>query len=67
MSLKWKNRSARLIKEIQNSRADIICLQEVDTDKALTFWKVELEKIGYETRFLTKKSNGVMMGFLKDK
>lgn len=66
-SIKWKPRAAKLIKEIETAQSDIICLQEIDTEKSMNFWRLELSKLGYETRFLTRKSNGVMMGFLKTK
>jgi mRNA deadenylase 3'-5' endonuclease subunit Ccr4 len=47
--------------------ADIICLQEIDTDKALSFWKQQLDKLGYEIKFLTRKTNGLIIGFLRNK
>ncbi|TID30331.1 hypothetical protein CANINC_001033 [Pichia inconspicua] len=49
--LKWQKRSKVLLKEIKDYDCDIMCLQEVDFVQYKTFWRPELEKLGYHTKF----------------
>lgn len=49
--LKWHKRSKVLIKEIKDYDCDVMCLQEVDFAQYKTFWRPELEKIGYNSKF----------------
>lgn len=46
-SLHWQYRKRNLLKEILGYRADILCLQEVQSDHYLDFWAPELQKAGY--------------------
>ncbi|KAG0680799.1 hypothetical protein C6P40_003953 [Pichia californica] len=49
--LKWQKRSKVLIQELKDYDCDVLCLQEVDFVQYKTFWRPELEKLGYETKF----------------
>lgn len=49
--LKWSNRSKILIQEIKNYNCDILCLQEVDLIQHKSFWKPQLESVGFHTKF----------------
>lgn len=49
--LKWQKRSKVLIQELKDYECDILCLQEVDFVQYKTFWRPELEKLGYDTKY----------------
>lgn len=49
--LKWQKRSKVLIQELRDYDCDLLCLQEVDSLQYKTFWRPELEKLGYYTKF----------------
>jgi RNA exonuclease NGL2 len=49
--LKWKTRCKVLIQEIKDYDCEILCLQEVDYDHYKSFWRPELEKLGYYIKY----------------
>jgi RNA exonuclease NGL2 len=63
--LKWQKRSKVLIQEIKDYDCDILCLQEVDFVQYKTFWRPELEKLGYHTKFNRgmDKNHGISIFF----
>ncbi|GMM36574.1 RNA exonuclease [Saccharomycopsis crataegensis] len=66
-ALKWNNRSAVLLQEIQFYNPDIMCLQEVDAIQFQSFWKLEFEKMGYHHEYYRygKKNHGVAIIYSK--
>lgn len=65
-----KYRCPRIIEEIESLNADIICLQEVDVELYKEFYKVNLEKLGYEcviTLTNTYRTVTLLTGYKKDK
>jgi CCR4-NOT transcription complex subunit 6 len=46
-SLHWNYRKRNLLREMLAYKADILCLQEVQSDHFLEFWQPELQKAGY--------------------
>lgn len=56
MFLLPKYRSPRIIEEIRNVNADFVCLQEVDTDLYMEYYKTNLENLGY-TCIINKATN----------
>ncbi|KAL5019281.1 hypothetical protein ScPMuIL_005003 [Solemya velum] len=52
--LNWEYRKKGIIEEIRNCSADIISLQEVETDQFYTFFLPELKRDGYEGIFSPK-------------
>eukprot|EP00195_Chlamydomonas_chlamydogama_P016392 CAMPEP_0202900342 /NCGR_PEP_ID=MMETSP1392-20130828/11166_1 /ASSEMBLY_ACC=CAM_ASM_000868 /TAXON_ID=225041 /ORGANISM="Chlamydomonas chlamydogama, Strain SAG 11-48b" /LENGTH=568 /DNA_ID=CAMNT_0049586715 /DNA_START=168 /DNA_END=1874 /DNA_ORIENTATION=- len=46
-SLHWHYRKKNLLRELLTYKADILCLQEVQSDHYLEFWAPELQKAGY--------------------
>lgn len=46
-SLHWQYRKRNLLRELLAYKADILCLQEVQSDHYLDFWAPELAKAGY--------------------
>lgn len=63
--LKWQKRSKVLIQEMKDYECDIMCLQEVDFIQYKSFWRPELEKLGYQTKFNrgADKNHGVSIFF----
>lgn len=59
--LKWQKRSKILIQELKDYDCDILCLQEVDFVQYKSFWRPELEKLGYLTKYHrgSDKNHGV--------
>lgn len=59
--LKWHKRSKIIFQELKDYNCDILCLQEVDYIQHKTFWRPELEKLGYQTKFNRghEKNHGV--------
>jgi len=53
-ALKWKTRKGKLLAEVIQSQADIICFQECDVPFYNSFWKVELNKLNYSSQFKSK-------------
>lgn len=49
--LKWQKRSKVLFQELKDYDCDILCLQEVDFVQYKSFWRPELEKLGYHTKY----------------
>ena len=45
--LHWHYRKRNLLREILQLKADILCLQEVQSDHYLDFWAPELQRAGY--------------------
>lgn len=45
--LNWHYRKQNLLRELIAYKADILCLQEVQSDHYLDFWAPELQKAGY--------------------
>ncbi|TXG52804.1 hypothetical protein EZV62_021973 [Acer yangbiense] len=54
-ALAWDYRRKNLLSEIIEYNADIICLQEVQSDHFENFFKPELTKLGYSVMFKAKK------------
>lgn len=52
--LKWKNRREILLREMKESKSDIICLQECDSNFYSTYWRPNLEKLGYKSKYKAK-------------
>lgn len=50
-ALKWATRSQILLAEMKHYDADILCLQELDYIQYNSFWKSELSKLGYNSKF----------------
>ncbi|ODQ44410.1 hypothetical protein PICMEDRAFT_18319 [Pichia membranifaciens NRRL Y-2026] len=63
--LKWHKRSKVLFQELRDYDCDILCLQEVDFVQYKSFWRPELEKLGYQTKFQrgADKNHGVSVFF----
>lgn len=58
-------RSQRIIKEIEMSNSDIICLEEMDHYESL--YKKALEKQGYECNLCYRRGiDAILIGFKKD-
>lgn len=53
-ALKWKYRRTNLLKEISSIGCDIVCLQECDSHFFVTFWRPNMEKLGYHGEFKSK-------------
>ncbi|XLR25915.1 hypothetical protein HN51_039145 [Arachis hypogaea] len=60
-ALSWLYRRQNLLREIVGYRADIICLQEVQSDHYEEFFAPELDKHGYYGLY-KKKTNEVFLG-----
>ncbi|XP_052173430.1 carbon catabolite repressor protein 4 homolog 1-like [Diospyros lotus] len=55
-ALSWPYRRQNLLREIVGYRADIVCLQEVQSDHFEEFFAPELDKHGYQALFKRKTS-----------
>ena len=55
-ALHWENRAERLLREFKDSKADILCLQEVQSNHYDTFYLPKLQKMGFQG--LYKKRTG---------
>nr|GMD90542.1 carbon catabolite repressor protein 4 homolog 1-like [Ipomoea batatas] len=55
-ALSWTYRRQNLLREIVGYRADIVCLQEVQSDHFEEFFAPELDKHGYQALFKRKTS-----------
>ncbi|KAK2990683.1 hypothetical protein RJ640_029358 [Escallonia rubra] len=55
-ALSWPYRRQNLLREIVGYRADIVCLQEVQSDHFEEFFSPELDKHGYQALFKRKTS-----------
>lgn len=53
-ALSWQYRRQNLLREIVGYRADIVCLQEVQSDHFEEFFAPELDKHGYEALYKKK-------------
>ncbi|KAL5545401.1 hypothetical protein UlMin_005088 [Ulmus minor] len=60
-ALSWPYRRQNLLREIVGYRADIVCLQEVQSDHFEEFFAPELDKHGYHATY-KKKTNEVYSG-----
>ncbi|XP_010549782.1 PREDICTED: carbon catabolite repressor protein 4 homolog 1 [Tarenaya hassleriana] len=60
-ALSWQYRRQNLLREIVGYRADIVCLQEVQSDHFEEFFGPELDKHGYQALF-KRKTNEVFSG-----
>ncbi|KAK4749249.1 hypothetical protein SAY87_026698 [Trapa incisa] len=60
-ALSWAYRKQNLLREIVGYHADIVCLQEVQTDHFEEFFEPELDKHGYEALF-KRRTNEVYPG-----
>lgn len=67
-ALKWYRRSRVLQYEFKHYNADVLCLQEIDYIQYQSFWKEELEKLGYDSQFHRKpsKNHGVSIAWKRD-
>ncbi|ODV86568.1 hypothetical protein CANARDRAFT_230382 [[Candida] arabinofermentans NRRL YB-2248] len=66
--LKWNKRSPILLDELKHYDCDIMCLQEVDFIQFNNYWKVQLAKLGYLSKYYRSgdKNHGVCI-FYKEK
>jgi len=53
-ALSWEYRRTKIMEEIKHYSADIICLQEVETEQFYTFFQPELLRDGYDGVFAPK-------------
>jgi len=53
-ALSWEYRKKYILSDIKKNSADILCLQEVETDQFYNFFQPELAKEGYEGIFAPK-------------
>lgn len=53
-ALSWEYRRTKIMEEIKHYSADIICLQEVETEQFYTFFQPELLRDGYDGIFAPK-------------
>ncbi|XP_033122341.1 CCR4-NOT transcription complex subunit 6-like [Anneissia japonica] len=60
-ALDWEYRRKGIMDEIINNSADIICLQEVETDQYFNFFLLQLKQHGYDGVF-SPKSRAKTMG-----
>ncbi|XP_023527597.1 carbon catabolite repressor protein 4 homolog 1-like [Cucurbita pepo subsp. pepo] len=60
-ALSWPYRRQNLLREIVGYRADIICLQEVQSDHFMEFFAPELDKHGYQALY-KRKTNELYNG-----
>ncbi|KAE8645782.1 hypothetical protein Csa_017169 [Cucumis sativus] len=60
-ALSWPYRRQNLLREIVGYRADIICLQEVQSDHFVEFFAPELDKHGYQALY-KRKTNEIYNG-----
>ncbi|KAJ9184647.1 hypothetical protein P3X46_004351 [Hevea brasiliensis] len=60
-ALSWPYRRQNLLREIVGYRADIVCLQEVQSDHYEEFFAPELDKHGYQALY-KRKTNEVYSG-----
>ncbi|ONH95672.1 hypothetical protein PRUPE_7G084300 [Prunus persica] len=60
-ALSWPYRKQNLLREIVGYRADIVCLQEVQSDHFEEFFAPELDKHGYQALY-KRKTNEVFTG-----
>ncbi|KAK6244036.1 hypothetical protein QUC31_010445 [Theobroma cacao] len=60
-ALSWPYRRQNLLREIVGYRADIVCLQEVQSDHFEEFFAPELDKHGYQALY-KRKTNEVYTG-----
>ncbi|CAN7052334.1 hypothetical protein IGI04_027596 [Brassica rapa subsp. trilocularis] len=60
-ALSWTYRRQNLLREIVKYHADIVCLQEVQSDHFDEFFAPELDKHGYQALF-KRKTNEVFVG-----
>lgn len=60
-ALSWPYRRQNLLREIVGYRADIVCLQEVQSDHFEEFFAPELDKHGYQALY-KRKTNEVYSG-----
>ncbi|PIN07168.1 Glucose-repressible alcohol dehydrogenase transcriptional effector CCR4 [Handroanthus impetiginosus] len=63
-ALSWTYRRQNLLREIVGYRADIVCLQEVQSDHFEEFFAPELDKHGYQALF-KRKTTEVFAGNIK--
>lgn len=54
--LHWHYRKRNLLRELLSHKADILCLQEVQSDHYLDFWAPELQRAGYVAIYKKKTS-----------
>lgn len=62
--LETKYRAPRIIAEIENLNADVLCLQECDHDLFLGFYKANLESLGYNTIFNIVNTNRIVTNII---
>ncbi|KAJ0255510.1 Carbon catabolite repressor protein 4 2 [Hirschfeldia incana] len=60
-ALSWSYRRHNLLREIVGYRADVVCLQEVQSDHFHEFFAPELDKHGYQALY-KRKTNEVLSG-----
>uniref|UniRef100_A0A803N0N3 Endonuclease/exonuclease/phosphatase domain-containing protein n=1 Tax=Chenopodium quinoa TaxID=63459 RepID=A0A803N0N3_CHEQI len=58
-ALTWEYRRKNLLHELIQYDADILCLQEVQSDHFENFFKPELEKVGYSVAYKKKTGTGL--------
>jgi hypothetical protein len=58
LALLWEHRRENLVKEMIQYDADIVCLQEVQSDHFYAFFQPELKKLGYAGLYKQNRENG---------
>ncbi|WP_411023845.1 endonuclease/exonuclease/phosphatase family protein, partial [Salmonella sp. s51228] len=53
-ALKWDYRSNSILIEMEDYKADVFCLQEVETDQFHRFFLPKLSELGYDGIFAPK-------------
>ena len=66
-ALNWEFRKKGILDEIRHYAADVITLQEVETDQYYNFFSPELSRDGYEGIFQAKSRARQMMDHEKKK
>lgn len=67
-ALVWEKRASRILREVRDSTADILCLQEVQADQFETFYLAEMKKLGFTGIFKKRtgdKSDGKLLSKFK--
>jgi len=60
-ALNWEYRKERIMDEIFKYKADIICLQEMETEQFEVYFKPKLQRQGYQAVFCPKSRSKTMI------
>jgi len=68
--LQWEKRAKRILREVKDTAADILCLQEVEFDAFNNFFQPQLSILGFEGVFKKRtgdKTDGCAIFYRKSK